>query len=265
MLTRNCPSCGMEQRYKSQVYFNRVVATNGVCHSCSKKVRPYNQVAVEVEQQALALFQAGCNDREVSRRLGLSKSTVAGVRRRLGLSPRGRVLFKLKIENGKAVCKSCGNFRFESEFVLRPTKAGMQQSPTCKFCEYERTNQRLSGSIEAYMKHKVSTLKSLAKRAGLPFDLTAAYLVRLFEHQARKCFYTGQELKTERGKGHSKQSLSVDKIVPEAGYTRENVVLCTYKANVVKNCLSLEEIKEWLPGWYQQIEKRRESQCWLTI
>jgi len=92
------------------------------------------------------------------------------------------------------------------------------------------------------MKHKASTLKSSAKKQSLPFDLTWEYLIALFKTQNGGCFYTDEALKYERGNGHSKQSLSVDKIVPEKGYTRENVVLCTYKANVVKNSLSLEEI-----------------------
>ena len=47
--------------------------------------------------------------------------------------------------------------------------------------------------------------------------------------------------------------LSFDKIISEKGYTKENIVLCTYRANAVKQDLTLEEIKKWLPIWYEKI------------
>lgn len=57
---------------------------------------------------------------------------------------------------------------------------------------------------------------------------------------------------------HSKGSkvrdkISIDKIIPEKGYVEGNVVLCTNRVNTIKSDLSLEEMKEWIPSWYQKV------------
>jgi hypothetical protein len=216
--------------------------------------------------KVLELLAAGKNDRDIVRELGIPKSTVGGIRRRNGIKAVGRHLFNLQVVNGKALCSNCGHERNEEDFIERPRRGrGLVREPQCKFCEYRRTEERLNSSLEAYMKHKASTLKSAAKKKGLPFDLSWEYLVALYNFQNGLCFYTDEPFQMVRGRGHSKQSLSVDKISPELGYTRENVVLCTYKANVVKNDLTLDEIRRWLSDWYERIENRRGSQCWLTI
>jgi hypothetical protein len=218
------------------------------------------------EEQVLQLLVAGKNDRDIVRELGIPKSTVGGIRRRNGIKAVGRHLFTLQVVNGKAVCSKCEQERNEGDFVERPRRSrGLIREPHCKFCEYRRTEERLSGSLEAYMKHKASTLKSAAKKRGLPYDLSWQYLVALHNFQNGCCFYTDEPFQRVRGQGHSKQSLSVDKVAPELGYTKANTVLCTYKANVVKNDLTLDEIRRWLPGWYDRIEKRRGSQCWSQI
>jgi hypothetical protein len=56
-----------------------------------------------------------------------------------------------------------------------------------------------------------------------------------------------------RGVGSNWQSLTVDKVIPERGYTKRNIVLCTKKFNTVKNDLSLEEIKTHMPFWYNKL------------
>ena len=57
------------------------------------------------------------------------------------------------------------------------------------------------------------------------------------------------------GQGPSPHSLSIDRIIPQLGYTPGNVVLCTNRANMVKSDLTLAEIKQWLPSWYTRIIK----------
>ncbi len=37
------------------------------------------------------------------------------------------------------------------------------------------------------------------------------------------------------------------------GYTLGNVVLCTYRANSIKRDVSLDELREWMPGWYDRL------------
>ena len=55
--------------------------------------------------------------------------------------------------------------------------------------------------------------------------------------------------------GLSYDSISVDKIIPELGYIKENIVLCSFKANTIKQNLTLDELREWIPRFYQKLIK----------
>ena len=124
----------------------------------------------------------------------------------------------------------------------------------CKKCNAKRLMKRLCNP-ESYFKHLSSNLKHTAKRKKLAFDLDWQFLRGLYEQQLGCCFYTDAELRTERGQGYSKLSLSTDKIIPELGYIKTNVVLVTVRANLIKNDITLEEMQLWLPDWYRRLKE----------
>jgi len=124
----------------------------------------------------------------------------------------------------------------------------------CKQCNADRTLFRLC-FIDSYFKHLASVLRHTAALKALAFDLDWLYLKSMYEQQDGKCFYTDAEMRTVRGQGQSRLSLSVDKIVPEKGYVKSNVVLVTKRANLIKNDVTLVEMKEWLPNWYRRLEE----------
>ena len=64
------------------------------------------------------------------------------------------------------------------------------------------------------------------------------------------------ELKVQtESETHKHTGTSVDKVVAAAGYVPGNIVLCTYRANRIKGDMTLLELREWMPGWYERIEK----------
>lgn len=78
--------------------------------------------------------------------------------------------------------------------------------------------------------------KSRAKTRGLPFDLDISDIV-----VPEFCPYLNVLL--EKGIGrHQPNSPSLDRIIPELGYVKGNVQVISYKANSVKNNLTLEEL-----------------------
>jgi CRISPR/Cas system Type II protein with McrA/HNH and RuvC-like nuclease domain len=76
-----------------------------------------------------------------------------------------------------------------------------------------------------------------------------------YHSQNGVCFYTDKEMVCKVGEGKNRDSLSIDKIIPEKGYVKGNVVFCLNRINMAKNDLSLEEIQKWMPEWYSRIEK----------
>lgn len=67
-------------------------------------------------------------------------------------------------------------------------------------------------------------------------------------------FFTDEKMVCKLGNGKHKNSLSIDKVVPNKGYVLGNFVFASNKINTCKNDLTLDEIKMWMPGWYLRIE-----------
>lgn len=79
-----------------------------------------------------------------------------------------------------------------------------------------------------------------AKRAGVPFDLTAADVVI-----GDLCPVLGISLVRGSGDG----APTIDRRIPELGYVRGNVTVISNKANRIKNDATLEDLKRialWL-------------------
>ena len=117
------------------------------------------------------------------------------------------------------------------------------------------TNNLMSG-----LKHRAARCHSAAKKQFIPFDIDGQYLLDIYNKQSGKCFYTDRNMETGFGNGANRDSISVDRVIPSRGYVKGNVVLCCRKINAVKNDLSLEEIKNYMPSWFQRII----SATWLN-
>lgn len=101
----------------------------------------------------------------------------------------------------------------------------------------------LAGTIDGFI---YSHLHKWRKRSSVKSDLTFDYLKDLWNKQNGKCYYTNVDL-TDIKTGHSKRHIngititaftdhgpSLDKIVPEKGYVKGNVVFCSRKINTTK-------------------------------
>ena len=100
-----------------------------------------------------------------------------------------------------------------------------------------------------------------ARAQNVPFDLDADFLVALFHKQEGRCFYTGAQLEWDAyGKKHpSAASMSVDRRDPQRGYTKENVVLCTYQMNTTKGARSEADLYDLCRLILDRAEAREDS------
>lgn len=89
----------------------------------------------------------------------------------------------------------------------------------------------------------LSRAKNRARKLGIPFDLTAEDVV-----VPPSCPVLGIPL-TVGLKIFNDNSPSLDRVKPELGYVRGNVVVVSYRANRIKNnatLVELEKIVDWL-------------------
>lgn len=145
-------------------------------------------------------------------------------------------------------CRSCSETK---EYKLfRKLKYGF--SAECLDCINKKDRKRRYSTIEKLLLQRAAMLRSRGKARNLPVDVDGDYLIELFYRQEGKCFYTGDIMKWEARKIKlERDTLTVDKIIPEMGYVKGNVVLCTNKANHSKSFLTLDEMKKWMPKWYK--------------
>ena len=79
--------------------------------------------------------------------------------------------------------------------------------------------------------------KQRAKKKKIPFDLDMHDVVI-----PEKCPFLGTPLKAALGK-LSANSPTLDRIIPELGYVKGNVLVISHRANSAKNDLSLAELQ----------------------
>ena len=121
----------------------------------------------------------------------------------------------------------------------------------CREC-FNKTNRerviKYRNDYKLFIKHKVSSYKSRANQENAPFDLDAEHLIELFEKQDSKCFYTNQEIlftnTVVAANRPDNMTPSLDRLIPELGYTKGNVVWSAYYINRMKNDIPYKEFIE---------------------
>ena len=118
----------------------------------------------------------------------------------------------------------------------------------CKKCLTQRSKKYLLNDMAR--KLLSNSKRSYSTRQNIDgYDLTKEYIQELLEKQEYKCYYTGVQLKI----GNKLTNPTIDRIDSSKGYIKGNVVICTEIANVMKNDLSISEIKHQIKLWYNNI------------
>ena len=152
------------------------------------------------------------------------------------------------------ICIVCQESKDIDDFEFNKKKKVYRKM--CHTCKNLQTMQTRYATKESHIRRKLSRLKERAKRLDYDFNLTYDDLLEQLEKQNGICFYTDQPLVFYAYKEIPSKKLapSIDKIIPEKGYTKGNIVWCLNRINLIKNNMTLEEMKNWTPEWYRRIE-----------
>jgi hypothetical protein len=115
---------------------------------------------------------------------------------------------------------------------------------TSKQCHLCAVND--NRDMEFYGKIPSSYIKMLQKRSfrkGVPYNLDAEYLNKLLESQDMKCAISGISLIIKK-ESCGKSTASLDRIIPELGYTKGNVQWVHKDINYMKGTLTEERFIE---------------------
>lgn len=80
--------------------------------------------------------------------------------------------------------------------------------------------------------------KARAKRKNVPFDITPDDVEALWSDT---CPILGIKMESVVGEMNHHSSASLDRIIPEKGYVKGNIIVISFRANTIKSCGTLEE------------------------
>jgi len=140
----------------------------------------------------------------------------------------------------KIKCFICGvekpfnnNFFSYRSRINKDGKKGLKT--TCKECDSKRC-QELRGTTIRFLSGTYSGIKSRQKKLNFP----RTYLYDLYLKQNKKCIYTNLKMTHKTNNGRVMTNISVDKKDPKKGYSKNNIQLVCFWANIAKQDLSEE-------------------------
>jgi len=141
------------------------------------------------------------------------------------------------------VCKQCGK-----DFK------GARNSKYCSLnCLQMKQYEANMLRPEWRLSKLVAMAKNRAKEKDLPFDIDADYMYKLWKENYGRCSISNIPLelgRSEKGKVHP-YAPSIDRIVPSLGYTKGNVRIICYQANVAISEFGLKQLEEFMELYRQ--------------
>jgi hypothetical protein len=127
--------------------------------------------------------------------------------------------------------KKVGTNKFRCAGCRKVKPLRHRKGTICRKCHHERWVSTRLGAL----RFRFSMKKCHARRKGIAFALTFEDFKGLYEQQAGRDGYTGQQMAFDFGQGRSGAKVSLDRIDNEKGYTPDNVVFCRLDTNAKKN------------------------------
>lgn len=150
-------------------------------------------------------------------------------RRSMGKPPRPGVKELEALNPGFRVCYRCNKLLPEAEFHCRDKSKNRE----CRCCRSERW---LNLPVDKRIRQILSVAKHRAEKKGIPFDLEPQDIAI-----PERCPVLGITLSFSKVETrHS--SPSIDRIKPELGYTKGNVVVVSWLANDIRRNFEPEDI-----------------------
>ena len=185
--------------------------------------------------QLVDLHSQGLSSLNLAEHLGVSPQAVCARLKKLGLKangkPGGGPRYE-KVGSKDFRCKSCR--------LVKPLR--QRNGTICCICHHERYLSTRSGAL----RFRYTRKKAYAQRKGIPFCLTFEYFKGLYEQQAGRDGYTGEQMTFDYGHGLSRTTVSLDRIDNDGGYTPGNVKFCCQGTNSKKNNKPVERFIEQL-------------------
>ena len=152
-------------------------------------------------------------------------------------------------------CSKCKITKNITEFYSRPErKKGRGIRSICKSCDGKRKSKYYA-TEDGFMKKLFSSTNdrkaSIRRHIGHSVDFTKEEFFEMWKEYKKKhgmfCFYTGIPLNFIKSSEHIRgNQVSVDRIDNNIGYTKNNIIFCSAKANFMKASVTIDMCRKIL-------------------
>ena len=143
-------------------------------------------------------------------------------------------------KTNEKICAKCSEKKSTGNFFKHDrTQDGFHSwcKDCCKLGQKDYIKRKYK-DFDGRIKDFIRNCKNSAKKRGQECTINRDDLIKIWEDQAGKCKYSGIEMTTQPGE---MESVSVERISSEIGYTKENIVLVCNCVNRMKSDLRLDE------------------------
>jgi hypothetical protein len=152
--------------------------------------------------------------------------------------------------DGKLKCHFCGTFQDIDQFCIDPSnkqKYRDYRHRKCHSCKriHDKTNRiyRYGGDkITHIIRNRWDAANARSRKHNLEFNITMDDIYNMIVKQDFKCNLTKIDLTFEMGSGRVQTNMSLDKINPNLGYTKDNIQIVCAAVNMMKSNLSNDEL-----------------------
>jgi len=145
--------------------------------------------------------------------------------------------------NGVKTCFSCkDSFELSYFFKSKNTSDGLHS--WCKQCcnkGNQKSRDKLYSTIEGRARVFLQNARKSAFARGNAFEIEVADIAEMWEIQKQICAYSGKEMTLKPAQSNS---VSIERIDSNIGYTKENTVLVCWAINRMKSDFHFDEFFE---------------------
>jgi len=149
-------------------------------------------------------------------------------------------------------CCTCETWMSISDFNAS-SKAWDGLAGSCRLCAAELNRRRYQRQGGGSLLSVFNTTRRFAPRRGLDFTLTFDEVQEMWDSQGGLCWYSGVPMTTDVG---DPLKVTLDRLDSSSDYTRENVVLCSIVANLMKKDMTVDTFCAWVARIHNHLSSK---------
>jgi len=216
-------------------------------HFNDKRIKKWSEQNITTLKN---MVQSNISHKQIAIKLNRGVAAISKKLKELNLNSN----FLLKIEEnkclksqGKKKCNECQQIKNIKEF-----KHWCRKCENCRNLILQNRIEKMSknNDLKYILMEKLKWNRYRVKKYKFECDIDLQFLIELYNKQNGKCYYSNRVMSLST---HNENSISIDRIDSTQGYTKNNVVLCCNRVNLIKNDMTIENFKNIIIDLYNNI------------